>query len=148
MIGASLRTRATAALFKGLSLSVMAVWVFGLTIYQVFVLGVPSAEVMGVIGFLALAANLGSVLLLRPIKMATRMFDLSGSALAMTRSATLWLWLRLLECGAHRPHGLTWRLQHSWLVSSLHLRCKSSDRRGASITRENATLLRLPWGDR
>ncbi|UXN60694.1 cation transporter [Phyllobacterium zundukense] len=68
VIGASLRTRATAALFKGLSLSVMAVWVFGSTVYQVFVLGLPSAEVMGVIGFLALAANLGSVLLLRPYK--------------------------------------------------------------------------------
>ncbi|CAN7418716.1 cation transporter [Phyllobacterium sp. LjRoot231] len=68
VIGASLRTRATAALFKGLSLSVMAVWVFGSTIYQVFVLGLPSAEVMGVIGFLALAANLGSVVLLRPYK--------------------------------------------------------------------------------
>ena len=68
VIGASLRTRATAALFKGLSLSVMAVWVLGSTVYQVLVLGVPNAEVMGVIGFLALAANLGSVLLLRPYK--------------------------------------------------------------------------------
>lgn len=68
VIGASLRTRATAALFKGLSLSFMALWVFGSTIYQTLILGVPSAEVMGVIGFLALAANLGSVLLLRPYK--------------------------------------------------------------------------------
>lgn len=68
VIGASLRTRATAALFKGLSLSVMAVWVFGSTVYHTLVLGLPSAEVMGVIGFLALAANLGSVLLLRPYK--------------------------------------------------------------------------------
>lgn len=68
VIGASLRTRATAALFKGLSLFAMAFWVFGSTLYQVFVLGLPSAEVMGAIGFLALAANLGSVLLLRPYK--------------------------------------------------------------------------------
>ncbi len=68
VIGASLRTRATAALFKGLSLSIMALWVFGTTIYQTFILGMPSAEVMGVIGFLALAANLGSVALLRPYK--------------------------------------------------------------------------------
>lgn len=68
VIGASLRTRATAALFKGLSLSVMALWVMGSTVYQVFVLGLPSAEVMGVIGFLALGANLCSVLLLRPYK--------------------------------------------------------------------------------
>lgn len=68
VIGASLRTRAAAALFKGLSLSFMALWVFGSTIYQTLVLGLPSAEVMGVIGFLALAANLASVLLLRSYK--------------------------------------------------------------------------------
>jgi Co/Zn/Cd efflux system component len=68
VIGASLRTRATAALFKGLSLSLMAFWVFGSTIYQTLVLGVPSAEVMGLVGFLALAANLASVGLLAPYK--------------------------------------------------------------------------------
>lgn len=68
VIGASLRTRATAALFKGLSLSVMGLWVFGSTIYQTLILGVPSAEVMGVIGFLAFAANLASVGLLLPYK--------------------------------------------------------------------------------
>jgi Co/Zn/Cd efflux system component len=68
VIGASLRTRATAALAKGLSLFVMALWVFGSTLYNVLVLGLPSAEVMGAIGFLALAANVASVLLLRPYK--------------------------------------------------------------------------------
>ncbi|WP_152102977.1 cation transporter [Bradyrhizobium sp. TM102] len=68
VIGASLRRRATAALFKGLSLSVMALWVVGSTVYQTLILGTPKAEVMGVIGFLALAANLGSVLMLRPYK--------------------------------------------------------------------------------
>ena len=68
VIGASLRTRATAALFKGLSLSLMAVWVFGSTVYQTLILGVPSAEIMGVVGFLALAANLASVGLLIPYK--------------------------------------------------------------------------------
>jgi Co/Zn/Cd efflux system component len=68
VIGASLRTRATAALFKGLSLSIMGLWVFGSTVYQTLVLGVPSAEVMGVIGFMALAANLASVGLLLPYK--------------------------------------------------------------------------------
>ncbi|TIP52712.1 MAG: cation transporter, partial [Mesorhizobium sp.] len=68
VIGASLRTRATAALFKGLSLSLMALWVFGSTVYQALILGVPSAEVMGIIGFLALAANLASVGFLKPYK--------------------------------------------------------------------------------
>ena len=68
MIGASLKTRATAALFKGTSLSLMAAWVLGSTIYQSFLLGVPRAELMGGIGFLALGANLGSVLLLMRYK--------------------------------------------------------------------------------
>jgi len=68
VIGASLRTRATAALFKGMSLFLMALWVFGTTVYQTLVLGVPKAEVMGVIGVMALVANLGSVLMLRPYK--------------------------------------------------------------------------------
>jgi len=64
VIGASLRVRASAALIKGFSLLAVGLWVFGSTIYKVFVLGVPQAQVMGAIGFLALAANMASVLLL------------------------------------------------------------------------------------
>lgn len=64
VIGMAMNVRSKAALFKGISLSVMGAWVLGSTLYKVFVTGVPVAEVMGVIGFLALAANLGSVLLL------------------------------------------------------------------------------------
>ena len=68
VIGASIWKRLTAALFKGLSLSVLAVCVFGSTVYQTLVLGLPSAEVMGTIGMLALAAHLGSLLLLMRYK--------------------------------------------------------------------------------
>ncbi|HAW46182.1 MAG TPA: cation transporter [Roseovarius sp.] len=64
VIGMSVRVRATAALVKGLSLLAMGAWVFGTTLYRVFYIGVPEAEIMGVIGFLALAANVTSVLLL------------------------------------------------------------------------------------
>lgn len=64
VIGASLRVRAKAALVKGISLLVMGIWVFGSTLYRVFYVGVPEAEIMGLIGFLALAANLASVLIL------------------------------------------------------------------------------------
>ncbi|WP_345823007.1 cation transporter (plasmid) [Methylobacterium fujisawaense] len=64
VIGASLRARTTAAMFKGLSLSLMAAWVLGSTVYQTLILGVPKAELMGGIGLLALAINLTSVLLL------------------------------------------------------------------------------------
>lgn len=64
VIGASLKTRALAALAKGVSLLLMGLWVAGSTLHQVFVLGVPQAAVMGSIGFLALAVNLASVALL------------------------------------------------------------------------------------
>ena len=64
VIGSSIRVRSTAALAKGLSLLAMGLWVFGSTVYQVFVAGVPEAQVMGIVGFLALATNLASVALL------------------------------------------------------------------------------------
>jgi Co/Zn/Cd efflux system component len=64
VIGASVRARSAAAVLKGTSLSLMAIWVLGSTAYHVFLIGVPKAEVMGVIGVLALLANLASVLIL------------------------------------------------------------------------------------
>tara|TARA_R110000868_G_C10951932_1_gene767880 strand:- start:471 stop:1109 length:639 start_codon:yes stop_codon:yes gene_type:complete len=64
VIGMPLVWRTRAALFKGLSLGAIGLWVFGSTVYQFLVLEVPRAEVMGAIGFLALTANLISVLLL------------------------------------------------------------------------------------
>jgi len=64
VIGMALGVRATAALLKGLSLAAMGLWVLGATAYQVLVLGTPDAPVMGAVGFLALVANLASVLIL------------------------------------------------------------------------------------
>lgn len=68
VIGASLQVRARAALVKGASLTLMGLWVLGSTAYHVLVLGVPRAEVMGVVGFMALAANVASVLILARYK--------------------------------------------------------------------------------
>jgi Co/Zn/Cd efflux system component len=64
VIGQSLLWRARAALFKGLSLAAMGLFVLVSTLHAVFVQGLPEAPVMGVVGVLALAANLASVLLL------------------------------------------------------------------------------------
>lgn len=64
VIGASVRARTNAALAKGLSLLLMGLWVFGSTVYRVFYVGLPQAEIMGLVGFLALLTNLASVLLL------------------------------------------------------------------------------------
>jgi Co/Zn/Cd efflux system component len=63
-IGRPQRVRTGAAVIKGVSLFAMGVWIAATTLYQFFVLGVPEAEVMGLIGFLALATNLLSVYLL------------------------------------------------------------------------------------
>ena len=64
VLGASLRVRARAALFKGASLALMAAWILGSTAYKTFSTDIPEAEVMGIVGFAALIANLISVLLL------------------------------------------------------------------------------------
>lgn len=64
VLGASLRVRATAALAKGGSLLFMGLWVFGSTVWAALGSGLPEAPIMGVVGVLALAANLASVLLL------------------------------------------------------------------------------------
>jgi len=64
VLGMSARIRTTAALIKGLSLVVMGLWVFGSTLYHVVALELPEAQAMGAIGFVALSANVVSVLLL------------------------------------------------------------------------------------
>lgn len=99
VIGASLKTRALAALAKGTSLFLMGIWVAATTLYQVFVLGVPQAAVMGSIGFLALAVNLASVLLLvrykdgdanvRSVWLCSRN-DAIGNVAVMLAAAGVW----------------------------------------------------------
>lgn len=64
VLGASLNTRSNAALFKGATLLLMGIWVFGSTIWSIFYTQMPEAQTMGMIGFLALLANLASVLIL------------------------------------------------------------------------------------
>ena len=99
VIGMSLKVRATAAIFKGISLLAMGIWVFGSTVYQIFVLGVPKAEIMGLIGFMALAANVASVLLLmrykdgdanvRSVWLCSRN-DAVGNVAVMVASLAVW----------------------------------------------------------
>jgi cation diffusion facilitator family transporter len=68
VIGAAVRVRAWAAFAKGVSLTLMGLWVFGSTAYHFLILGVPKAEIMGIVGFLALGANVASVLILARYK--------------------------------------------------------------------------------
>lgn len=68
VIGASVQVRTNAALAKSISLILMGLWVFGSTLYRVFYIGVPEAEIMGVVGLFALLTNVVSVLLLMRYK--------------------------------------------------------------------------------
>ncbi|MEW8526857.1 MAG: cation transporter [Candidatus Thiodiazotropha sp.] len=63
-IGRSLHWRASAAIFKGVTLICMGLWVLGSSIHRVFVLGIPNELIMGTVALLAFAANMVSVLLL------------------------------------------------------------------------------------
>ena len=64
VIGASVRTRAYASLFKGASLGVIAMAVLGMTALRVLDGSPPEASTMGIVGFMALAANAASVVIL------------------------------------------------------------------------------------
>jgi Co/Zn/Cd efflux system component len=112
VIGMPIIWRTRAALFKGLSLAAMGLWVLGSTAYQFLVLGTPTAEVMGIIGFLALVANLISVLLLmkyrdgdanvRSVWLCSRN-DAIGNVAVMLAASGVWLsqtaWPDLIVAG-------------------------------------------------
>ena len=112
VIGHSLLWRTRAAIFKGLSLALMGLWVLGSTFYQVLVLGVPNAVTMGAIGLLALLANLLSVLLLyryrdgdanvRSVWLCSRN-DAIGNLAVMAAAVAVWMlaspWPDLLVAG-------------------------------------------------
>jgi len=63
-IGFSLKWRASVAMFKGITLAIMGIWVLGSTIYRMFVLDVPDEAIMGIIAILAFIANAVSAILL------------------------------------------------------------------------------------
>jgi Co/Zn/Cd efflux system component len=62
--GMALTWRARAALLKGGSLAVLGLWVIGSTAWHAYLGTLPSAEVMGVVGLLALLSNAGVALML------------------------------------------------------------------------------------
>jgi Co/Zn/Cd efflux system component len=62
--GMALTWRARAALLKGGSLAVLGFWVIGSTAWHAYMGTLPSAEVMGVVGLLALLSNAGVALML------------------------------------------------------------------------------------
>jgi Co/Zn/Cd efflux system component len=64
VLGMALQWRARASLIKAASMGLFGLWVAGTTIQHALAGTVPGASVMGVVGALALAANLGVAVLL------------------------------------------------------------------------------------
>ncbi len=64
VIGASVKTRARASLVKGASLALIALTILVMTGLRVISGAPPEAGTMGIVGFLALTANLASVFIL------------------------------------------------------------------------------------
>lgn len=52
-----MRWRASASMLKGATMAAFGVYVLGLALYKAFVVGVPSAMIMGTVGVVALIAN-------------------------------------------------------------------------------------------
>lgn len=65
-IGWSLKWRARSALTQGIFLGAMGIAVLANTAYRVLVVHTPSAELMGILGFIALAINIVAAIVLLP----------------------------------------------------------------------------------
>jgi Co/Zn/Cd efflux system component len=70
VVGLALRWRARAALFKGGVMGLFGLWVAVSTVHHAITATVPHAEMMGAVGLLALAANLGVAGLLYRYRLA------------------------------------------------------------------------------
>lgn len=64
VLGMNLTIRAKASLLKAVSMAVFGLWVLGSALWHSLTGVIPSAETMGLIGIIALAANLGVAALL------------------------------------------------------------------------------------
>lgn len=112
VIGKSMTVRAKVALFKGLSLAAMGLWVLGSTLYTVIYTQQPAALIMGSVGAAALVANIASVLLLlrfkdgdanvRSVWLCSRN-DAIGNVMVMVAASGVWIsgtgWPDLIVAG-------------------------------------------------
>jgi len=64
VLNRSINWRAKASIIKGSTMGLFGLWILGSTVYKALTIGVPQAEVMGMIGFMALIANVVSAMLL------------------------------------------------------------------------------------
>lgn len=100
-VGRALGLRARVAQFKGLSLAAMGAAILGLAIRDMLAPGMPRAEVMGLVGLAALAANVASVLILmrwrdgdanvRSVWLCSRNDAIGNLAVMAAAAAVAWL---------------------------------------------------------
>ena len=64
VLNKAISTRAKASLIKGSTMGAFGLWVLASTAYKAITVGIPQSEVMGMVGFLALLANVFSAFLL------------------------------------------------------------------------------------
>jgi Co/Zn/Cd efflux system component len=99
VIGRPAAWRANAALFKGMSLGALALWVVGSTLWRVVQGGAPEPMTMSAVGALALAVNVSAALLLfrfrdgdanvRSVWLCSRN-DAIGNVAVMLAAAGVW----------------------------------------------------------
>ena len=99
VIGRPAAWRANAALFKGVSLGALALWVVGSTLWRVVPGGAPEPMTMSAVGALALAVNVSAALLLfrfrngdanvRSVWLCSRN-DAIGNVAVMLAAAGVW----------------------------------------------------------
>ncbi|MFT6913729.1 MAG: Co/Zn/Cd efflux system component [Motiliproteus sp.] len=132
-IGRPVNVRANAALLKGISLLLMGAWVFCSSIYQVLILQVPAAPLMGLIGLMAFAANMVSVLILVRYK--------DGDA----NVRSVWLCSRndaISNLAVIAAAGVVWLTQSAWpdLVVALFM--------AGLFTTSAIQILQQAWAER
>jgi Co/Zn/Cd efflux system component len=69
VLNRSVNWRAKASIIKGSTMGLFGLWILGSTVYKALTTGAPQAEVMGLIGLLALIANVFSAMLLYKYRM-------------------------------------------------------------------------------
>ena len=121
-VGWGLRTRAKAALLQGAFLGALGIAVLAMSAYRVFVLQQPEAQLMGMLGVVALAVNIAAAVVLLPHRhcdanvRAVWLFSrndaignvavvLAAGLVALTRSPwpDLWSPSSSLGCSCTRP---------------------------------------------
>ena len=65
-VGWGLAARARAALLQGIFLGLLGLGVLAITVYRVFVVNTPEADLMGLFGVIALVVNIASAVVLIP----------------------------------------------------------------------------------